>query len=291
MNTQTLNRMIKASYSAPNGFQLRKACYGLLAINSRKASSQYMSMEQIAQMPEEVQTEVKTELVKKALVESSQSLQQNLSRYGLKDIKLFIKSEGINEMEFAKGVKELDPMLKRAVAHEVKSVPHAIKMTSDVIKSSSVEEAVSHLPPTMADIIQQKFENINYTKIVMIFVAIYYFIWNQGGVVEAIYEAEDIGAVTAQVVFWVGAVINLGLIQGVYFLVQYIFGDIFKWINKRIGMVLGWAASIIPRTLNALMNAFGSGISAIKGALSRFFSRQAKIAMQSPEFRRAYYNI
>lgn len=294
MNTQTLNRMIKASYSAPNGFQLRKACYSLLALNSRKASTQYMTMEQLAQMPEEVQDEVKTELVKTALIESSESVQANLARYGLKDVKIFIQTQGLNEKDIAQGIKEIDPMLKRAISHEVKSVPQVIKMTSNVITSSNVEEAVSQLPPTMADIIQQKFENINYTKIFMICVAIYYVLYAQGALVDVINEAlktQNISTTTQSVIFWTGAVIQTGLVQGVYFVLNYFFGNIFKWINKRIGMILGWAASLIPRSLNALLNAFGSGLSGIKGALGRFFSRQAKIAMQSSEFRRAYYSI
>jgi hypothetical protein len=294
MNTQTLNRMIKASYSAPNGFQLRKACYSLLALNSRKASAQYMTMEQLAQMPEEVQNEVKTELVKTALIESSESVQANLARYGLKDVKIFIQTQGLNEKDIAQGIKEIDPMLKRAISHEVKSVPQVIKMTSNVITSSNVEEAVSQLPPTMADIIQQKFENINYTKIFMICVAIYYVLYAQGALVDVINEAlktQNISATTQWVIFWTGAVIQTGLVQGVYFVLNYFFGNIFKWINKRIGMILGWAASLIPRSLSALLNAFGSGLSGIKGALGRFFSRQAKIAMQSSEFRRAYYSI
>jgi len=293
MNTQTLNRMIKASYYAPNGAQLRKACYGVMAAQSRKASTQYMTMEQLSQMPEEVQDEVKTELVKTALIESSESVQANLARYGLKDVKIFIQTQGLNEKVIAQGIKEIDPMLKRAISHEVKSIPQVIKMTSNVINSSNVEEAVSQLPPTMADIIQQKFESINYTKILMICVAIYYILMGQSELADFIKElaTEGLGTTGQWVVFWIGAVFQTGIAQGIYFVLNYFFGNIFKWINKRIGMIIGWAASLIPRSLNALLNAFGSGLSAIKGALGRFFSRQASIAMQYPEFRRAYYSI
>lgn len=291
MNTQILNRMIKASYYAPNGAQLRKACYSLLSVNSRRASSEYMTMEQISQLPEEVQMQVKTEVAKTAIAESSKAIQNNLARYGLKDIKVYIHSEGLNEVNITQGIKQLDPMLKKVSEQELKSVPKAIQITSDVLSSSSVEEAVSHLPPRMADIIQAKFEGLNYIKYILLCVLIYYFMGATSQMVDIINDTPGLTVGLANGILFTFMGVSAGVLQAVYFLLHYFFGDIFKWINKRIGMIVGWVASLVPRAVQGLLDAFGGGITAIKGALSRFFSRQAKIAMQSPEFRRAYYSI
>jgi|LauGreDrversion4_2_1035121.scaffolds.fasta_scaffold310942_2 hypothetical protein len=286
MNTQTLNRMIKASYSAPNGAQLRKACYGLLSVKSRRASENpAVALEQIEELPKQEQAKVKADIIAKALVEESAKDQAKLEPYGLKDVKKFVAQNHLTPEAIEKEVENVDPMVKRSVEDQISSPKEAVSLASTVIRSRTFEELADYLDMPF-DWLQSKIENINYFKIVVVCIAIKYVVLTA------------IGAAAT------GAGVGTFILVGIYFvakklaiplIIYYFFGNVIDWIQKRFNMLLSWVLLLVPRVFITIFKGMGwlidSVLHSLKGAFSRFFSRQAKIAMQSPQFRKAYYSI
>jgi hypothetical protein len=296
MNTQTLNRMIKASYSAPNGAQLRKACYGLLSVKSRRASlksadGQLMEqMEQLQQLPQEEQAQVKAEIVKESLVVASKKAQQKGNQMGLLHIRNFLAKEGISLEEMADMVKEVKNQkeLLNAARKVAKTDVEIIVLSGKIAKSFSFEEVADYLDIPI-DWIQRQFQDTNYLKLVCLAVLVYTLV----GIIFA-------GAGAALPVIVGAGGVALFALKGIGvamipLLLEFLLGNVGKWLQKRFGMLLGWVATIIPRAFALIVKGAGwlldKFFSGVGSAFSSFFSRQAKIAMQSPQFRRAYYKL
>jgi hypothetical protein len=286
MNAQTLNRMIKASYYAPNGAQLRKACYGVMAVNSRRASVGAMSLEQVAELPKEEQFQVKGEIVKSALIQGSAEDQAKLANYGLKDIKIYLVQNGFEPDKLGKEVQHAHPDMVKAIKSEVKDLKGAVQVTAKVVKARSVEEILSFLDVPIQKF-QNFYENIDWLK------------WNLilGGLnvmFMSLAAGSTVAGATGGIII-LSALISVGIYALMSLVLVYFFGDILRWIHKRWAMIQGFIITLPFRVLSLALKLFGWGvdkfIGGIKDSWNKFFSRQASIAMQSPEFRRAYYNI
>jgi hypothetical protein len=285
MNAQTLNRMVKASYYAPNGAQLRKACYGLMAVNSRRASMGDVSLEQIAELPKQEQAEVKFQIVQEGLGEGSAEDQAKLAGIGLKDVKMYLKQEGITPEQIEKDVKKADPIIVKSLKPEVHDLKGAVAVAGAIAKSRSFEEIFGFLDLPI-DWVQTKYQDFNWFKYNLIVGSLAVFFGGLG--------AGIIGGAGAGMAILIGIIMVAGYAAFSLFL-NYFFGDVIRWVNKRIAMVTAWSFLLNFRILSFALKTLGKGldeiVGGIKGAWSSFFSKQAKIAMQSPEFRRAYYNI
>jgi hypothetical protein len=285
MNAQTLNRMIKASYYAPNGAQLRKACYGVMAVNSRRASVGAMSLEQVAELPKEEQTEVKSQIVQEALVQGSAEDQAKLASHGLKNVQMYLKQEGITPDELAKEVQKADPVIVKAIKSETHDLKGAVQVASAIAKAGTFEEIFSFLDIPI-NYVQTKYQDFNWFKWSAIIGAI--------GFMFEIIGAGSVAGLSGGLIA-LTAIIGVAGYAALALVIYYLFGDIIKWVNKRLAMLDAWVFLLPFRALSLVLKLFGWGIDqfigGIKGAWNSFFSRQAKIAMQSPEFRRAYYSI
>jgi len=285
MNTQTLNRMIKASYSAPNGAQLRKACYGVMAVNSRKASVGAMSVEDLAELPKEEQSQVKMSIVKEALVEGSAEDQAKYANLGLKDMKVFMAQNGLSPEDVTKGIEKTDPVLLKAVQSEAHTMKDAIQLGGAVVKARSIEEILGFLDVPIA-YVQTKYENLNWMKINLFFACI--------RILAATLKAGSIMGASVGLIAC-ASLIQIGGVVAITLLLYYLFGNVLRWIDKRFAMIQAWVFLMPFRVLSLILKSAGwlldKFVSGLKGAWNKFFSRQAKIAMQSPEFRRAYYSI
>jgi hypothetical protein len=285
MNAQTLNRMIKASYYAPNGAELRKACYGLMAVNSRKASMEEVSLEQVAELPKQEQAEVKFQIVKESLVEGSAEDQAKLANHGLKDVQIYLKQEGITLDQIEKEIKKADPVIVKAIKNEVHDLKEAVQVAGAIAKSRSFEEIFSFLDFPI-DWVQTKFENFNWFK--------YHLILGSLAIFFGAFAGGVLVGMTAGSAILAGIILAVGHLAIGLFL-NYFFGNIMRWIDKRIAMVTAWSFLLKFRILSFALKTLGRGldeiVSGVKGAWNKFFSRQASIAMQYPQFRRAYYNI
>ena len=285
MNSQTLNRMIKASYYAPNGAQLRKACYAVMTANSRRASVGTMSVEDLAELPKEEQAQVKVEIVKEALIESSAESQAKLSSVGLKDVTKFVQSNNITAEKVLSTVKETDLELQQAIKSEIHTAKDGIALASAVVKARSFQEILSFLDAPIS-YVQTKYENFNWFKFHVICNCIYTFaaILVIGG------PAVGLGIGGSILAALIGVGIEIGLAAVIY----YLFGNIIDWLNKWQARLYMWITLFPLRLISLILKSFGWVLdqftSGLKSAIG-FFNRQAKIAMQSPEFRRAYYNI
>lgn len=286
MNSQTLNRMIKASYYAPNGAQLRKACYGLLSVNSRKASENPMVvLNQLEQLPEKEQTRIKADIVSKALIQSSEEAQAKLAPYGLKDVKNFMAQNQLTPEVIQKESKNVDPMIKKIVEEQASTPKEAVQLASNIIRSRTFEDLAGYLDVPV-DWLQTKIENINYFKIAVCIIVVLIIV----SFVATVYSGDlTVGEAI------LGAMYAHYKILAVPLIIYFFFGKIINWIQKRFNMILGWVVLAIPRIIVTIFKGMGwimdSVIDGIKSSFSKFFSRQANIAMQSPEFRRAYYSI
>jgi len=284
MNTQTLNRMIKASYYAPNGAQLRKACYGVMAAHSRKASNQYMTIDQLAEMPKDEQAQVKANIIKEALIETSAESQAKLSSAGLKDVAKFVQANHLTAEKVLSISKNVDPELKQAVESEIHSIKDGVALASAVVKARSYQEILSFLDLPINSL-QTEYENISWFKLSVVSSCflIFIMILNAG-------PAVGLGLGGTILASLIGVSMEMGLSAMMY----YLFGDIIVWLDKWAARLVMWVSLFPMRLISLVLKSFGwvldTFTSGIKSAL-RFFTRQASIAMQSPEFRRAYYNI
>jgi hypothetical protein len=285
MNTQTLNRMIKASYYAPNGAQLRKACYGVMAVNSRKASVGAMSVEDLAELPKEEQAQVKGDIIKEALIETSAESQAKLSSVGLKDVAKFVQANHITADKVLSTTNNSDPELKQAIESEIHTVKDGIALASSVVKARSFQEILSFLDLPIS-YVQTTYENINWFKYEVICNCIGAFVTIVGIAGPAVGLGIG-GSILA-------ALIGVGIEIGMAAIIYYLFGNIIDWLNKWQARFYMWITLFPLRLISLVLKSFGWVLdqftSGIKSALG-FFNRQASIAMQSPEFRRAYYNI
>ncbi len=294
MNIQTLNRMVKASYYAPNGAQLRKACYGLMAVNSRRASmNPAVALEQIEQLPKEEQVKVKTEIISDALIQSSKIDQAKFDSKGLRDIKNYLKENNIKVENLNKEIKKADPMIVEAMKTQIHGVEEAIEVTGQVAKARSFEEILSFLDLPISNF-QQGYNNFNWYKFHVV----------MGGLEILLYSLIIIipygVSVGVPVMTTVGISLLVTTIGLLYYSAEvainyYFFGDIQKLIETRMAKIESSVLTIPFKVLSFILKSFGwildKVTSGLKGAWGLFFSKQAKIAMLSPEFKRAYYNI
>jgi hypothetical protein len=274
MNTQTLNRMIKASYYAPNGAQLRKACYGLLSVNSRRASSQYMSMEQIAQMPEEVQSEV----IKESLIESYKKDREALSRHGLKDVQVFLSSNNISTEELADRVMNPNPAYQKEIESKVNTKEDAIEIASTVVKAKTYQEIFSFLDIPI-ERVQKRIEDVEWIRMDVLAATF-------ATTIEKLIKNKDQSLGITILIMLFAKAVAIGIVA----LLEYLLGDFFKWLSKKQGIIMGYLVTAIPRLISLILKGFGSSLDYLKSYWKKDLYKQAKIAMQSPEFRRAYYN-
>ena len=285
MNSQTLNRMIKASYYAPNGAQLRKACYAVMTANSRRASVGTMSVEDLAELPKEEQAQVKVSVIKEALIEGSAEDQAKYANLGLKDMKMFMAQNGLSPEDVAKGVEKADPLLSKAIKSEVHSMKDAVQIGGAIAKARSFEEILSFLDLPIS-IVQTKYENLNWMKINLFFACIQIL---AGTIAAGVTTGATIGVIALAGLIQVGGAIAITL------LLYYLFGNVLRWIDKRFAMLQAWVYLLPLRVLSLILKSAGwlldKFVANLKGAWNKFFSKQANIAMQSPEFRRAYYSI
>jgi hypothetical protein len=285
MNAQTLNRMIKASYYAPNGAQLRKACYGLMAVNSRRASVGAMSLEQVAELPKEEQAGVKSQIVQEALVQGSAEDQAKLAGHGLKDVQMYLKHEGASLEDVAKQVQKADPVIVKAIKSEAHDLKGAVQVAGAIAKARTFEEIFSFLDFPI-NWVQTKYQDFNWFKWSSIIGAI-------GFMLQIIGEGAVMGMSGGMIAL--AAIVGVVGYAAIALVIYYLFGDVIKWVNKRLAMLDAWVLLLPFRALSLILKFFGWGldqfVGGIKDAWKSFFSRQASIAMQSPEFRRAYYSI
>jgi len=285
MNAQTLNRMIKASYYAPNGAQLRKACYGVMAVNSRRASVGAMSLEQVAELPKEEQTEVKSQIVQEALVQGSAEDQAKLAGHGLKNVQMYLKQEGVTPEELAKEVQKADPVIVKAIKSETHDLKGAVQVAGAIAKAGTFEEIFSFLDIPI-NYVQRKYQDFNWFKWSAIIGAI--------GFMFEIIGAGSVAGLSGGLIA-LTAIIGVAGYAALALVIYYLFGDIIKWVNKRLAMLDAWVFLLPFRALSLILKLFGWGldqfVGGIKDAWNSFFSRQASIAMQSPEFRKVYYSI
>jgi hypothetical protein len=304
MNAQTLNRMIKASYYAPNGAELRKACYGLISLTSRKASSMRVAdvqeqLEQLEQLPEKEQDSIKAKIVGQALIQGSKEAQKDGAKYGLLEVKSFLAQEGISMEEFTSLVKQAKQQKELVSASKklVKSDVGFFTTCKKIISAFSFEE-IANILDIPIDWLQRQFEETNYLKLISVAVLSYVFLLLFMNLIGGSAIVLEVGSKllalnNSYTIALTGlAGIGAGFIP---LFIEYLFGNVAKWIQKRFGMLLGFVATL-PFRFFALLTKFNGWLldkffSSLSGAFKRFFSRQASIAMQSPEFRRAYYNI
>jgi len=288
MKTQTLNRIIKASYYAPNGVQLRKACYGLLALNSRKAStSEYMLIEQISQLPEKEQEKVNIEIVKEGLIESCKRDRQELAPHGLRDIQNYLAVNNISSDDLAKRVMNPNPIYQEKLEGMINSKEDAIEVASVIVKARSYQEILSFLDVPIQKM-QESIENENWLR-TDVLVATF------TTMLDRLLKDKENGKDRSLGTIILFLIATKALAIGIVAFLEYFFGDFLKWLSKKQGIILGYLVTAIPKLVSLILKGFGwtldKASDLIKSSWSKFFSRQAKIAMQSPQFRNAYYNI
>jgi len=287
MNTQTLNRMIKASYSAPNGAQLRKACYGLLSVKSRRASENpAVALEQIEQLPQQEQVEVKADILTKTLVEESAKDQAKL---GTEKVKSFLEKKRLSPQKVYEIALDYPRVLKIVKSTNLK--PREMISLCLMLMVASVEAQIDDAFRGVISeaVMAEEFStaDINWKRIVLMCICIVVFCMSVVGVTG--------GALG----YSVGLLILAPMIayakkDAIAIAIIYFFDNIEDWqdqvltkIEKYIGI---FKDEVYELSLKAYGWLFGTW-NKLENAFSNFFARQASIAMQSPQFRRAYYNI
>ncbi len=297
MNIQTLNRMVKASYYAPNGAQLRKACYGLMAVNSRRASmNPAVALEQIEQLPKEEQAQVKMQIIEEILVASSEKVQA--SNPGLKYIAGVLKQNGVNPNNIGKAIEDLDPVLLEGAAKEVHSIKEAVQKATAIGKSRSFEETLSYFGNIPVEYLSKKFPNHDYLKFVGVLLHIALIIISFLPFIELGFNPGEMwdkatGEEILETLFASMKAYTTFLGAGLVF--EYLCGSVSRWFIKFGAKVVGSVLNIPVRIFAFALKSFGWVLdkvtSGLKGAWNSVFNKQAKIAMQYPEFKRAYYSI
>ena len=268
MKTQTLNRIIKASYYAPNGAQLRKACYGLLALNSRKASTRTKN----------------NRIIQKGLIESSKRDRKKLEKHGLQEVSTYL-SNTIPLPELAEKTLDPNPVFEEKIETMVKSPEDAIEVARTIVRARSYQEILSFLDIPIEKLQQNIEWNENRIRIDSVAASL-------AGLYKYIFNSSSIG----MQIFLV--IITKTIAYGVTGLLEYLFGDFNKWLTQNYGKILGYIVTSIPRIVSGILKTFGWALDEfvdftqdIKNRYIRHFTRVAKIAMQSPEFRNAYYKL
>ncbi|NDB61876.1 hypothetical protein EB001_26060 [bacterium] len=212
--------------------------------------------------------------------------QAKLNNQGLKDIKEYILENGMSPEEMIKESQKADPLLVRSMESKIHNVEDAIKLTGKVAKARSFQDIFSFLDVPI-NWIQEKTENFPYFKLAVFTAGLKLFF-------EVLQAGADLGIEDGGVYFLATVIVMLGF-SGLVYAYQYFFGNIDTWLRKRIAMVKAWVVLIPFRVMSFALKTFGwildNVIGGIKGAWNKFFSRQASIAMQYPEFKRAYYSI
>jgi len=288
MNTQTLNRMVKASYYAPNGVQLRKACYGVMAVNSRRAStSEYMLIEQMSQLPEKEQEKISVQIIKEGLIESCKKDRQELAPHGLRDIQNYLAVNNISSEDLAKRVMNPNPIYQEKLEGMINSKEDAIEVASVIVKARSYQEILSFLDVPIQKM-QESIENENWLRTDVLVASF-------ATMLDRLLKDKKNGKDRSLGTIILFLIATKALAIGIVAFLEYFFGDFLKWLSKKQGIILGYLVTAIPKLVSLILKGFGwtldKASDLIKSSWSKFFSRQAKIAMQSPQFRNAYYNI
>jgi len=288
MNTQTLNRMVKASYYAPNGVQLRKACYGVMAVNSRRAStSEYMLIEQMSQLPEKEQEKISVQIIKEGLIESCKKDRQELAPHGLRDIQNYLAVNNISSEDLAKRVMNPNPIYQEKLEGMINSKEDAIEVASVIVKARSYQEILSFLDIPIQKM-QESIENENWLRTDVLVASF-------ATMLDRLLKDKKNGKDRSLGTIILFLIATKALAIGIVAFLEYFFGDFLKWLSKKQGIILGYLVTAIPKLVSLILKGFGwtldKASDLIKSSWSKFFSRQAKIAMQSPQFRNAYYNI
>ena len=288
MKTQTLNRIIKASYYAPNGVQLRKACYGVMAVNSRRAStSEYMLIEQMSQLPEKEQEKISVQIIKEGLIESCKKDRQELAPHGLRDIQNYLAVNNISSEDLAKRVMNPNPIYQEKLEGMINSKEDAIEVASVIVKARSYQEILSFLDIPIQKM-QESIENENWLRTDVLVASF-------ATMLDRLLKDKKNGKDRSLGTIILFLIATKALAIGIVAFLEYFFGDFLKWLSKKQGIILGYLVTAIPKLVSLILKGFGwtldKASDLIKSSWSKFFSRQAKIAMQSPQFRNAYYNI
>ena len=256
MKNQILNRIIKASYYAPNGFQLRKAC---LDFNSRNASRKSRNRD------------LRNVSIMQGLKENSRRDRKKLEPYGLKELVEYIQ-QNIDISELAERISNLNPEIKEKVQDKINTPEEAIKVASTIAKTKTYEEILSFLDMPISKIELGIHLNEPRIRIDSIAAAI-------AGFYTMLYQHKSIAVQILLVI------LSKTIAYGTISLTYYFFGNFDNWLNKNYGRILGFIFTLPLKILSLILRKFGQLLD--KSNLLK----QTKIAMKSPEFKNVYYKL